>query len=128
MRSEILKQLVTGVAFCGLVTGCSDGKAPKTAHVAVPESAPTSADPTAATKQAILPGYSGMWSDYEKDSLTANWEHPTVVNHATSKALLWPDQNQSRPPLRMDRQGACSLTPSRSFHDTRDQSDIRKCA
>lgn len=65
----------------------------KTAQITAPPSSPSPTDSTAAAKLAILAGYSGMWSDYEKDELTANWEHPTVVNHATGKALLSLDVN-----------------------------------
>ena len=92
-RSQITKRLVTGMAFCWLVTGCSGGTTQKASKVATPTPTQTPAAPAAAAKQAILAGYSGMWSDYEKDELTANWEHPTVVNHATSKALLSLDEN-----------------------------------
>ncbi|WP_041543025.1 hypothetical protein [Catenulispora acidiphila] len=28
-----------------------------------------------------------MWSDYQKDLLTANWRNPVSVNHATGEAL-----------------------------------------
>jgi hypothetical protein len=92
VRDETRKRLVAVAAtLCGLVTGCSDATQ-KSAQIMPPVStAPT--DSAAATKQTILAGYSGMWSDYEKDELTANWEHPTVLNHATSKALLSLDEN-----------------------------------
>ena len=80
-------------ATCGLLTGCSSGTTHRAAPITAPASSTSSADSTIAAKQAILAGYSGIWSDYEKDELTANWEHPTVVNHATSKALLSLDEN-----------------------------------
>ncbi|MBS2545352.1 hypothetical protein KGQ19_00570 [Catenulispora sp. NL8] len=93
MRDETWKSLVTAAtAICGLVGGCSDATQ-KAAPIPTPASSTLPTDSTAAAKQAILAGYSGMWSDYEKDELTANWEHPTVVNHATSKALLSLDES-----------------------------------
>lgn len=93
VRDETRKWLFAlAAAACGLVSGCSDATQ-KTTQITTPASSASPADSTAAAKQAILAGYSGMWSDYEKDELTANWEHPTVVNHATSKALLSLDEN-----------------------------------
>lgn len=93
MRDETRKWLVAAAAtLCGIVSGCSD-TTQKPAQVTTPAPTTSPTDSAAAVKQAILAGYSGMWSDYEKDELTANWEHPTVVNHATSKALLSLDEN-----------------------------------
>ena len=93
MRNETRKwQVAVAAAVCGLVTGCS-GATQKVAQNTTPTSSASPTYSTAAAKQAILAGYSGMWSDYEKDELTANWEHPTVVHHATSKALLSLDEN-----------------------------------
>lgn len=93
VRDETRKWLVAAVAAaCGLVGGCSDATH-KSARITPPASSASPTDRTAIAKQAILAGYSGMWSDYEKDELTANWEHPTVVHHATSKALLSLDEN-----------------------------------
>ena len=80
---------VTAVIF-GLIAGCSTPPRPKPTP-ASPSSAPT--DPATATRQAILTGYAGMWSDLEKDALTSNFQNPTLVHHATGKALLNLDEN-----------------------------------
>lgn len=40
------------------------------------------------TRAAVLAAYDGMWSDYEKDSLTSNWQNPVSADHATGQALL----------------------------------------
>lgn len=50
-------------------------------------------DQAAATRQAVLAGYAGMWTDLEKDALTSNWQNPTIVHHATGKALLELDES-----------------------------------
>lgn len=67
------------------VTGC--GNSPKPSKLPqAPSSASrsTSQDPEGA---AVLAAYKGMWSDYEKDSSTANWQNPVSANHATGEAL-----------------------------------------
>jgi hypothetical protein len=45
-------------------------------------------DPSAATREAVIAAYKGMWSDYQQDLATANWQNPLSVKHATGKALL----------------------------------------
>lgn len=80
---------VAAVTF-SLIAGCSTPSRPK------PSSAPSSsasADPAAATRQAVLAAYTGMWGDLEKDALTSNWQSPTLVHHATGKALLDLDES-----------------------------------
>jgi hypothetical protein len=71
-------------------SGCSTTTAKKP-HAAA--SSLTVQDQAAATRQAVLAGYTGMWSDLEKDALTSNWQNPTIVQHATGKALLNLDES-----------------------------------
>jgi hypothetical protein len=74
----------TAVSLVAVVaTGCS---AP--ADSPRPVVSATSASPTNATRAAVLAAYTGMWDDYEKDLLTANWQNPTPVNHARGDALM----------------------------------------
>lgn len=71
-------------------SGCSTATAKKPGPAA---SSPTVQDQNNATRQAVLAGYAGMWTDLEKDALTSNWQKPTIVHHATGSALLELDES-----------------------------------
>lgn len=67
-----------------LATGCGGSTKPVT-----PRTASTSASGPGPDSMhaAVLAAYTGMWSDYSTDLLTANWQNPISANHATGQAL-----------------------------------------
>lgn len=72
--------VAAAVAGCGTPTKSSlPRQTPSTAAQS------TSQDPVRA---AVIAAYDAMWSDYEKDALTSNWQNPVSANHATGEALL----------------------------------------
>lgn len=68
-----------------MVAGCS-GASKTPVRNTTPSASST--DVLAATRAAVLAAYTGMWSDYESDALTSNWQNPVSANHATGQALL----------------------------------------
>ena len=67
------------------IAACSGARVPAPTKPA-PITSPT--DPARITQEAVLAAYTGMWDDYQKDLLTANWQNPTSVNHAIGDALM----------------------------------------
>ncbi|WP_194924890.1 hypothetical protein [Catenulispora pinisilvae] len=68
------------------VTGCGTSTKPSSLPQTPSTAAQaTSQDPAGA---AVVAAYDGMWSDYETDALTSNWQNPVSANHATGQALL----------------------------------------
>ena len=77
------------MAVVALVSAAVTGCGTSTKHSSPPrmpsKAQSTSQDPVRA---AVIAAYDGMWSDYEKDALTSNWQNPVSANHATGQALL----------------------------------------
>jgi len=85
VRVAAEKAFVVIAVVGGLVSGC--GSDSKTTSTAAPSPVGASSVPQTATRTAVLAAYTGMWSDYQKDLSTANWQNPVSVNHATGEAL-----------------------------------------
>jgi hypothetical protein len=85
VRVAAKKALVAIAVVGGLASGCAPDS--KTMLPVAPSSSGSSSGSQAATRVAVLAAYTGMWSDYQKDLLTANWRNPVSVNHATGEAL-----------------------------------------
>jgi hypothetical protein len=67
-----------------LATGCGGSTKPLVPQPTSTGASGSGQDPTHA---AVLSAYTGMWSDYSTDLLTANWQNPISANHATGQAL-----------------------------------------
>jgi hypothetical protein len=81
---------VVAAMIGALSAGCGTSSKAVVPHPASSSTPTVSQDPA---RTAVLASYAGMWSDYEKDASTANWQNPTVVSHSTGKALLLLDEN-----------------------------------
>jgi len=72
------------VILSASATGCGDSTKPVTLPVTSISTTPPSQD---LANAAVLAAYTGLWSDYQRDLLTANWQNPASANHATGQAL-----------------------------------------
>lgn len=78
------------MAVAALVSATVTGCGTSTKRPSLPQAPSTAAQSTNndSVRAAVLAAYDDMWSDYEKDALTSNWQNPVSVNHATGEALL----------------------------------------
>lgn len=70
-----------------VVVAASACSGPKAAIQPRPMPTVSTTDLMEATRTAVLAAYTGMWDDYQKDLLTANWQNPASANHAIGDAL-----------------------------------------
>ena len=84
--NRAVKAVVAAAALVGAATGCGSSTTPSSLP-RMPSTATqsTNQDPV---RSAVIAAYDGMWSDYEKDALTSNWQNPVSADHATGEALL----------------------------------------
>ena len=79
---------IVTIAISALAGGCATARTPT-----VPPATPVAKDPAESVRQAVLAGYTGMWTDYGHDLTSHNWQHPTVAAYATGQALLLLEAN-----------------------------------
>lgn len=86
MNRAVKAAAVVVVLVSATVTGCGTStKSPSPRQTPSTPAQSTSQDPV---RSAVIAAYDGMWSDYEKDALTSNWQNPVSANHTTGEALL----------------------------------------
>jgi len=85
-RVNRVASTVTALVLVGvLAAGCGGSTKPAVQKASSPGASAGGEDPGHA---AVLAAYTSMWSDYTTDLLTANWQNPISVRHATGEALL----------------------------------------